>query len=357
MDSVEKKKLWIFVAIAYGVTALMSIFMYICFRKEIDITAFVNVQMMYPACGVIIGKLISRKEGGKLPMGGYITTLVTTVIMMICALLSIFIRLDPIDMGEIAGGQIDAWSLISQFPLMLGSVVAYVFFWVCSKEASENAGMRRKNIKMSIILIAVFILLYIGRRFSSIFLSDLINGDSANWDAMKEAFTKPATYIAAISLPFNFFFVFLAFFGEEYGWRYYLQPVMQSKFGKRLGVIVLGLVWAVWHINIDFMYYTKETPVQMFVSQIITCLSVGIFFGYAYMKTQNMWVPIIMHFLNNNLIPVFYAGDTSAISSNSVSWIDIPLQLVVSLLFIAFIFAPAFSNKKTAKAEDGIEVR
>ena len=65
MDSVEKKKLWIFVAVAYGVTAIMSIFMYIGLRREIDITAFVNVQMMYPACGVIIGKLVSRKDGGK----------------------------------------------------------------------------------------------------------------------------------------------------------------------------------------------------------------------------------------------------------------------------------------------------
>ncbi|MCR5059574.1 MAG: CPBP family intramembrane metalloprotease [Saccharofermentans sp.] len=357
MDSVEKKKLWIFVAIAYGVTAIMSIFMYIGLRKEIDITAFVNVQMMYPACGVIIGKLVSRKDGGKLPMGGYITTLVTTVIMMICALMSLFIRLDPIDMGEAGGGQIDAWNLISQFPLMIGGVVAYVFFWVCGKEASENAGIRRKNIKMSIILIAVFLMLYLGRTFSSIFLSDLINGDSANWDAMKEVFTKPVTYITAISLPINFFFAFIAFFGEEYGWRYYLQPVMQSKFGKRLGVIILGLVWAVWHINIDFMFYTKDTQIQMFVGQIITCLSIGIFFGYAYMKTQNIWVPVIMHFLNNNLIAVLAAGDTSVLSNQSVSWIEIPLHLLTSLLFIAFIFAPVYGKKKTSKAEDGIEVR
>ena len=357
MDSVEKKKLWIFVAIAYGVTAIMSIFMYIGLRKEIDITAFVNVQMMYPACGVILGKLITRKEGEKLPMGGYITTLVTTVIMMICALMSLFIRLDPIDMGEAGGGQMDPWNLYSQLPLIFGSVVAYVFFWVCGKEAAENAGIRRKNIKMSIIMIVVFIMLYLGRTFGSILVTDLVNGNSANWDAIKKAFLMPITYVNAISLPINFFFVFLAFFGEEYGWRYYLQPVMQSKFGKRLGVIILGLVWAVWHINVDFMYYTHETPVQMIVGQIVTCLSIGIFFGYAYMKTQNIWVPVIMHFINNNLVAVFAGGDTTVLTNQSISWIDIPIHLVTSILFFAFILAPAFSKKNDAKKEDGIEVR
>ena len=29
-------------------------------------------------------------------------------------------------------------------------------------------------------------------------------------------------------------------------WRYYLQPLLQKKFGLKGGVILLGCVWAVW---------------------------------------------------------------------------------------------------------------
>ena len=48
----------------------------------------------------------------------------------------------------------------------------------------------------------------------------------------------------------------IIFFGEEYGWRYYLQPVLQKRFGLRAGVIILGVVWGLWHIPDDlFRYY------------------------------------------------------------------------------------------------------
>ncbi|MDQ9788657.1 CPBP family intramembrane glutamic endopeptidase, partial [Acinetobacter baumannii] len=86
----------------------------------------------------------------------------------------------------------------------------------------------------------------------------------------------------------NFFLSVPAFFGEEYGWRYYLQPLLQKKFGLKGGVIVLGVVWGLWHLPVDFFYYT--TPDQGFLAAIgqqITCITLGIFFAYAYMKTKN----------------------------------------------------------------------
>ena len=38
-------------------------------------------------------------------------------------------------------------------------------------------------------------------------------------------FKNPMMWLNIAALPINYFFVFIAFFGEEYGWRYYLQPV------------------------------------------------------------------------------------------------------------------------------------
>ena len=338
----EKKRLWIYIAIAYGITALMSIFIFIGMRGEVDTSNLVNAQMMYPACGVILGKLIAKKEGEELPVAGYITILITTALMMITGILSVLISLPMMDMG--GAGQMDPWSLIAQLPIIFGSIIVYILFWACGKKKAENAGIRRKNIKTSIIMVAIFLVLYMARYFGSMFIGDHINGNTEGWDSFKALFTNFQFYLTAVSLPINYFMVFLAFFGEEYGWRYYLQPVMQNKFGKRLGVILLGLVWAVWHINIDFMYYTKDTQIQMFLAQIITCVSIGIFFGYAYMKTGNIWVPVIMHYLNNNLIAVLSAGDASVIQNQSVSWIDLPIHLATSIMFILFIIAPIYNK-------------
>ncbi len=343
----EKKRIWIFIAVAYGVTALMSIIMYIAYRQQIDTTAFVNVQMMYPACGVILGKLICSEEGKKLPVAGYITVLATTAVLMVIAVMSVAVPMDPIEVPGMETG-LDIWNLVSQLPLIAGSLLAYILFWVCGKEKRENAGLERKNIKLSIILVVVFIALLTGRIMIAVFITDALNGNNAQWSTVSAALSSPMTWVVAAVLPINFILSFIAFFGEEYGWRYFLQPVMQNRFGKRAGVIVLGLVWAVWHINVDFMYYTNGYGPQAFACQIVTCLAVGIFFGYAYMKTGNIWVPIIMHYLNNNLVALFSGGGANALMNQTVEWNDVPVAAASYFLFFLFIFAPVYNRTKTA---------
>ena len=150
-------------------------------------------------------------------------------------------------------------------------------------------------------------------------------------------------------MPLNFLLGYIAFFGEEYGWRYYLQPILQKKFGLRKGVLLLGVVWGLWHLPLDFFYYvTPEYGVIMTVTQIINCVTLGIFLGFAYMKTENIWVPAIIHFLNNNLIMVV-SGTFSAdvVENNSMSWMDIPVTLLINgLMFGLFIFAKQYRSEE-----------
>lgn len=50
-------------------------------------------------------------------------------------------------------------------------------------------------------------------------------------------------------------------FGEEYGWRCYLQPILQNRFGPRRGVLLLGLLWGLWHLPLNLYYYSTAQPV------------------------------------------------------------------------------------------------
>lgn len=334
----EKKRLWIFVAIAFGIPLLMSVPMYFAFKRGIDLDVFVTAQMYYPACGVIVGKLLTRRENEMLPLTGYITILVTTVALMALSFWSICSDLKTIE-------------TISDVLMAISSIIVYIVFWACGQEKRENAGVTRKNIRMSFLLVVLFMILYVSGIVFSTYLTGLRDGDMASQFAeLTDPFKKPMTWVILISTFISFPFAVSAFFGEEYGWRYYLQPLLQKRFGLIGGVLLLGVVWGIWHFNIDLMgYYSKDPGTSAIASRIITCVALGIFFAYAYMKTQNLWVPIIMHFLFNGFAGVLIGGDMSVMQDQVSTWNDIPIELVSMLVFAIFIFAPIFRKRKEAE--------
>ena len=334
MSKDDKKRLWIFIATAYGLTLLMSIPMYIGYKHGADVGVFPLAKMMYPACGVVLGILLTRKEIKSFPLAGYVLILASTVLLMILSLWSVFSEF------ENAG-------IIAETVACVFGLITYIVFWTCGRDKQERAGIRRKNIKKSILMIVLFLVLQVVSKIIIAYLTGLRDGDMANQFAqLVDPFKKAKTWLLLFGIIISFPLSFIAFFGEEYGWRYYLQPIMQKKYGLIGGILLLGVVWGLWHLDVDLMYYTKEYKIQMVISQIITCVAYAIFFGYAYLKTQNIWVPIIMHYLNNNLMVVFSEGDVSVIENHVITWGDLPILLVSSLVFMVFIFSPVFRKKK-----------
>jgi membrane protease YdiL (CAAX protease family) len=126
---------------------------------------------------------------------------------------------------------------------------------------------------------------------------------------------------------------------------------MQKKFGMKFGVILLGIVWGLWHIPVDTFFYTEDSVPQMITGQMITCVFLGIFFGYAYLKTNNIWVPVAMHFLNNNLIPIITGTfSASVLQDQHVEWLYLIEVLVIDFIFFGlFIFAKEYRSRKKAK--------
>ena len=370
--SVDKKRLILFVAIAYGVSYLMMIPMYYGKQHGLDLTQMVNAQMCSPAAGVALGFLIFFKEDKRVPKLFMISLVLNYCIQLLLGLLSIFANPfgpeDVIDLYELSGTtQIDPslagtavlelgqiYNFVGQYILIIFSVLLWIGYFVARKERRKFAGLSRNNEAKGLLLILLFIVLYLVR----IYVPGLIDAAFSNsvsevLEQFAQIYKNPLTYIAIVSLPFNYPLIIIAFLGEEYGWRYFLQPVMQKKFGMRLGVILLGIVWGLWHIPVDTMFYTQDSIPQMIVGQIITCVFIGIFFGYAYLKTNNIWIPVAMHFLNNNLIPIM-SGTLSAdvLENQHVEWINLVEILIVDIIvFGLFIFAKEFKEKKETKTE------
>lgn len=332
--TVNRKEVGIFFLIAYLLPYLLGIFMGYSFYQGNDVSIFPNAQMYYPAAGVILAFLITRKSDA-MPKRFYIGFLITSGLMAIGCVLSCFLFQQSM-----------FWALFSNYVVILSSIVLWILLLTEKKEKRFAFGLTFSGHgkKKPFLYVGIFLLLY----FVRILISSFFDG---SYTQLAELFSTPYPWVMLVSLPINFFLVFTAFFGEEYGWRYYLQPLLQNRFGKRAGVLLLGVIWGLWHLPINIFYYSPDTWLQSIVAQQITCISLGVFFAYAYMKTENIWVPVILHFLNNNLVVVF-TGTASSISNQVIRWTDILILLVINAIcFLPFLLSKVFREEEKNSIE------
>lgn len=90
-------------------------------------------------------------------------------------------------------------------------------------------------------------------------------------------------------------------FGEEYGWRGFLQGEL-VKMGPLRGVFLVGVVWGLWHfpIVISGVHTYPPTWIGLSLSMIFFILT-GFVFSYAVMKTNSIWVVAFMHGVLNSI--------------------------------------------------------
>lgn len=323
IEMIEKKQLLIFLSVAFVLPYLMGILMGYAYNRGIDVSFFPNAQMYYPAAGIMLAILAVKKEDELVPRRFYFFFLTITAIIFLMTIASVFVSIP---------GFIAFLNLV----IIIGSAASWIVLFAEKKEKRESYGLRAYNGKESVLMVILFLALY----FVRIFLSYLAGGQV---NEFVRIFQNPRFYNMILILPVNFFLVFTAFFGEEYGWRFYFTPFLQKHFGKVRGVLLLGVLWGLWHLPINVFYYSPETWLQSILSQQITCIGMGIFFSYTYLKTNNIWIPVILHYLNNNLIVVLSSGNADVINNQLIGWKDVLWLLILNLvLFVPFIFAKEF---------------
>jgi uncharacterized protein len=94
-------------------------------------------------------------------------------------------------------------------------------------------------------------------------------------------------------------------FGEEYGWRGYLQPAL-TPLGKVRGVALVGVIWGVWHAPVILMGYNYPGhPLLGALLFVPVCIGLAFFLGYATLKAKGVWIAAFLHALFNQSASYF----------------------------------------------------
>jgi len=86
-------------------------------------------------------------------------------------------------------------------------------------------------------------------------------------------------------------------FGEEFGWRGYAQPRLIRQFGLIAGLLVLGIVWGLWHTPIYYVMhlYPDHPFLGPFVMTPIDNILVVVPMAWLYIRSRSIWVPTFTH--------------------------------------------------------------
>lgn len=317
--SISKKDLIAFFMVTFGLTIGMGFVMALVYPKYTGYV-FTQLQMYYPTIGVITAMLLNNEKRKRLPMKFYGTYLFFTITSIVFLLTQIFV------IHEEPGMHMDYW-------IILGSITCLL---MCSlpdeKEKMNDFGLDfGKNVNSSISYIMLFYVLYICVNFLSSFIFGITKEFINHLLSAK-------TLGSLLRLPLLFPFHYIAFLGEEYGWRYFLQPALQERIGKRKGIILLGFIWGIWHLPINLFNssYNLEISLYAILSQLIVCICYAIFFGLVYMNTENIWAISMIHLLNNYLSTIFHGK----LGGGSV---PVLLYLIcMSIVYIPFLFTKEY---------------
>ncbi len=92
---------------------------------------------------------------------------------------------------------------------------------------------------------------------------------------------------------------------EELGWRGYILDPMEERLGPWLGNLVLGVVWACWHIPLFFLPGASQTFMP-FAGFVLLMVGYSWFFAWVRQASgKRTMAGLVAHGLSNAFVPLF----------------------------------------------------
>ena len=146
--------------------------------------------------------------------------------------------------------------------------------------------------------------------------------------------------------------------GEEFGWRAYLLPKLVP-LGWRRAVVVLGVVWGVWHWPVVAMGYNYgfDYPVAPWLGMLVMVVftfAVGTLLAWLTLRADSVWPAVIGHAAVNGIGAIgllFVQGQPSSLLGPAVTGLVVGLPWLAVALWL--VWRPgSLSNPAVSAAPD-----
>ncbi|PKV51521.1 CAAX prenyl protease-like protein [Aquimarina sp. MAR_2010_214] len=90
--------------------------------------------------------------------------------------------------------------------------------------------------------------------------------------------------------------------GEEIGWRGYLQEKLIDGFGSFKGILLLGLVWGIWHMPIALQGYNfpNHPYIEAFITYPLVGMALSFIISYIGFNRYSIFIGALLHASNNH---------------------------------------------------------
>jgi CAAX protease family protein len=127
--------------------------------------------------------------------------------------------------------------------------------------------------------------------------------------------------------------------GEEIGWRGYALPRLSNSFGLPLASIVLGVIWACWHLPFFFIQ-RADTFGQSFPVYLLSVTAISVAMAWLYWRTNgSLLLTMMLHAAVNNtkdIVPSAAAAPANpfALNASLVAWLSAAILWLCASYFL-----------------------
>lgn len=139
-----------------------------------------------------------------------------------------------------------------------------------------------------------------------------------------------------VFIPVLLFMIFLGGGQEEFGWRGYALPVLEKKLGIWYANIILGVIWALWHIPTWFITGTTQSHMN-FGGFILLMTGYSFIFSWIRKISGNRpFSGLYAHGLANAFIPLMPTFNMQDGMIQPRYWIWVTLTFIIGILITLF---------------------